>query len=68
MIDVSRTQVTGAGLKLLIDHIPTLESIIADDCNRISSRDIVQYAESRGVTVSMKSSATMGRGKTVRYG
>jgi F-box/TPR repeat protein Pof3 len=66
-IDLSNTKVTGAGVKLLVDKIPTLESLTLDDCTRISSRDIVRYAESKGVRVSMKMAQVSG-GRKVRYG
>ncbi|KAF2662489.1 hypothetical protein K491DRAFT_617280 [Lophiostoma macrostomum CBS 122681] len=66
-VDVSNTKITGAGVKLLVDKLPALESLVLDNCTRISSRDVVRYAESKGVRVSMKMVQTTG-GRKVRYG
>jgi F-box/TPR repeat protein Pof3 len=72
-INLSRTTVTGAGVKDVVDNIPTLHTLILDNCPRISSRDIVQYAEKAAIKVSMKmneltvKSAGQG-GRRVRYG
>jgi F-box/TPR repeat protein Pof3 len=70
-INLSKTGVTGAGVKLLVDNLPKLRSLTLDYCERISSRDIVDYAERKGIEVSMKMvSANIGSagGKKVRYG
>jgi F-box/TPR repeat protein Pof3 len=65
-ISLARTSITGAGVKTLVDGIPSLELVNADDCSKISSRDIIEYAKGKGVIVSMKMTDVRG-GKTVRY-
>lgn len=66
-IDLSQTQITGASIKMLVDGLPTLKSIRADNCTRITGRDAVEYAARKGVAVSCSMGEGKG-GKRVRYG
>jgi F-box/TPR repeat protein Pof3 len=66
-IDISYTQITGASIKMLVDGLPGLRTIKADNCPQISGRDAIEYARRKGVIVS----CSMGEGKgsrKVRYG
>jgi F-box/TPR repeat protein Pof3 len=66
-IDLSQTQVTGASIKMLVDRLPTLKLIRADNCTRISGRDAIEYAARKGVAVTCSMGEGKG-GKKVRYG
>ncbi|EAT81132.2 hypothetical protein SNOG_11424 [Parastagonospora nodorum SN15] len=66
-VDFSYSYITGASIKMLVDKLPGLKSIYADNCSRISGRDAIEYARRKGVFVS----CTMGEGKggkKIRYG
>lgn len=68
-VNLSRTSVTGAGVKLLVDHLPALTTLLIDQCSSITSRDIVTYAEKKGINVSFKQfTDRYGGGRKVRYG
>jgi F-box/TPR repeat protein Pof3 len=65
-IDLSASNITGAGIKMLADGIPTLKHIRADNSSRINGRDAIAYAERKGIVVS----CSMGEGKSgkrIRY-
>jgi F-box/TPR repeat protein Pof3 len=66
-IDVSWTNVTGAGIKMLADGIKGLKVIRADQCRRITGRDAILYAERKGIVVSCQMGEGKG-GRKVRYG
>lgn len=66
-IDLSHTQISGASIKMLVDKLPKLETIRADGCRRISGRDALDYAKSKGVTVHCSMGEVKGS-RTVRYG
>lgn len=66
-IDVSWTNVTGAGIKMLADGIKGLKVIRADQCRRINGRDAILYAERKGIVVSCQMGEGKG-GRKVRYG
>jgi F-box/TPR repeat protein Pof3 len=54
---------------LLVDHIPALTTLLIDQCSSITSRDIVTYAEKKGINVSFKQfTDRYGGGRKVRYG
>ncbi|KAF2751493.1 hypothetical protein M011DRAFT_473958 [Sporormia fimetaria CBS 119925] len=53
-VDLSATKISGAGVKLLVDNLPVLQTLRIDDCPGITSPDIRQYAEKRGIEVHMK--------------
>jgi F-box/TPR repeat protein Pof3 len=66
-IDISYTNITGASIKMLVDGLPRLKTIKADNCPRISGRDAIEYAIRKGVVIN----CSMGEGKgsrKVRYG
>lgn len=65
-IDVSRTKISGFGIKLLVDQAPTLRFIKADNCRNLSSRDALEYAEKKGVRVSYVMGEPGGKGRKVR--
>ena len=67
-IDISRTKITGFGIKKLVDRAPTLRYINADHCIGLSSRDAIEYAEKKGVHVSCTMGEQSGKGRKVRYG
>ena len=58
-------------VKFLVDLIETLKVVGVERCERISSRDVIEYAKKRGVLVRMEGE---GRkvvgvgGRRVRYG
>lgn len=54
-IDLSRTFITGAGVKFLVDNVPSLRTLNIEQCSRITSRDIVAYAQNKGINVLMGS-------------
>ncbi|CAI6339626.1 unnamed protein product [Periconia digitata] len=68
--DVSSTKISGASLKMLVDAVPQLQFIKADNCRMVSSRDAVTYVEGKGVGISCKMNDGIGAGggKKVRYG
>lgn len=66
-IDISHTRITGASIKMLVDNLPSLQTIKADNCPRISGRDAIEYARRKGVSVSCSMGEGKG-GKKVRYG
>lgn len=66
-VDFSYSYITGASIKMLVDKLPGLKTIYADNCSRISGRDAIEYARRKSVFVS----CTMGEGKggkKIRYG
>lgn len=66
-IDLSSTQISGASIKRLVDKLPKLKIIRADNCIKISGRDAIEYARTKGVTVHC--SMDEGRGsRKIRYG
>ena len=65
-IDLSATNITGAAIKMLVDGMPTLKHIRADQASRINGRDAIEYAERKGVRVSCSMSEGKS-GKKVRY-
>lgn len=66
-IDLSQTQITGASIKMLVDGLPALKSIKADNCPKISGRDAIDYALRKGVVV--RCSMSEGKGsRKIRYG
>ncbi|KAF2006757.1 hypothetical protein P154DRAFT_615452 [Amniculicola lignicola CBS 123094] len=65
-VNLSSTRVTGAGVKMLVDKVPTLRFLNLDFCTHISSRDIKAYAESKGVSVSWAVLPQNG-GRKLRY-
>ena len=65
-IDVSRSKISGLGIKLLVDEAPTLRFINAELCENLSSRDALEYAESRGVRVNYIMHQVGGKGRKVR--
>ncbi|KAF9731106.1 hypothetical protein PMIN06_009794 [Paraphaeosphaeria minitans] len=69
-INVSNTNVSGYGIKKLVDGAPTLRHINADHCRNLSSRDVIEYAKERGVHVSytMAEPSKGVKGRKVRYG
>ncbi|KAF2268343.1 hypothetical protein CC78DRAFT_530257 [Lojkania enalia] len=67
-IDLSNTNITGAGVKMLADGLPKLAQLNVDGCSRISSRDAIDYAEKKGIRVSWRMKQTGGGGRKVRYG
>lgn len=67
-IDVSRTKITGFGIKQLVDRAPMLRDINADYCVGLSSRDAIEYAKKKGVHVSCIMGEQGGKGRKVRYG
>jgi F-box/TPR repeat protein Pof3 len=69
-IDVSNTNISGFGIKKLVDGAPTLRYINADHCRNLSSRDVIDYAKERGVHVSytMAEPSAGAKGRKVRYG
>jgi F-box/TPR repeat protein Pof3 len=66
-IDVSHTSISGASIKMLVDKLPSLHTIRADNCPHISGRDAIEYARRKGVNVSCSMGEGKG-GKRVRYG
>ncbi|KAK7186937.1 hypothetical protein DPSP01_011613 [Paraphaeosphaeria sporulosa] len=69
-INISNTNVSGYGIKKLVDGVPTLRHINADHCRNLSSRDVIEYAKKRGVHVSytMAEPSNGAKGRKVRYG
>lgn len=69
-INISNTNVSGFGIKKLIDGAPMLRHINADHCRHLSSRDVIEYAKERGVHVSytMAEPIKGAKGRKVRYG
>ncbi|KAF2450784.1 hypothetical protein P171DRAFT_348589 [Karstenula rhodostoma CBS 690.94] len=69
-INISNTNVSGYGIKKLVDGAPTLRHINADHCRNLSSRDVIEYAKERGVHVSytMAEPSKGAKGRKVRYG
>jgi F-box/TPR repeat protein Pof3 len=65
--NLTSTHITGAGVKMLVDNFSSLKALTLDHCTRISSRDIMRYAESKGVKVSMKMEEAKGSARKVRY-
>jgi F-box/TPR repeat protein Pof3 len=65
-LDVSRTNITGASIKMLADKLPTLKSIKADNCMRINGRDAIHYAQRKGIAVSCQMQEQKG-GRKIRY-
>ncbi|KAF2713830.1 hypothetical protein K504DRAFT_462316 [Pleomassaria siparia CBS 279.74] len=68
IVDLSRTRITGASVKMLVDGLPDLKYLNLNECTRISGRDAIHYAEKKGVTVSCQMSERLPGGKRVRYG
>tara|TARA_R110002003_G_scaffold228_7_gene16637 strand:+ start:14069 stop:15355 length:1287 start_codon:yes stop_codon:yes gene_type:complete len=66
-INLSSTQITGASIKMLADSLPSLKSIRAENCPRISGRDAIEYARRKGISVSCSMDEGKGSRK-VRYG
>jgi F-box/TPR repeat protein Pof3 len=66
-IDLSHTNITGASIKMLADKLPTLKSIKANNCTKISGRDAIHYAERKGISVSCLMLEQKG-GRRIRYG
>jgi F-box/TPR repeat protein Pof3 len=65
-IDLSCTHITGASIKMLVDKLPGIKVIRADNCARINGRDAIEFARRNGVMVT----CSMGEGKgsrKVRY-
>lgn len=65
-IDVSDTRITGAAIKMLVDGLPGLKRIRADNCTRVSGRDALEYARKKGVVVGFQMGEQKG-GRRVRY-
>jgi F-box/TPR repeat protein Pof3 len=66
-IDISHTSISGASIKMLVDKLPSLHTIRADNCPQINGRDAIEYARRKGVSVSCSMGEGKG-GKRVRYG
>jgi len=68
-INLSSTKISGAGLKTLVDGMPRLEVARLDHCRNLSSRDAIEYAQSRGVHVhyTMNEHIGLANGRSVRY-
>jgi F-box/TPR repeat protein Pof3 len=66
-VDVSRTNVSGAGIKMLVDGLPVLERVRADQCARVSGRGCLEYAAGKGVRVACSMAEGVGKGRRVRY-
>lgn len=66
-INLSSTNISGASIKMLVDKLPTLRTIVANNCSRISGRDAIEYAKTKGVGVQCSIYEGKG-GKKVRYG
>jgi F-box/TPR repeat protein Pof3 len=66
-INLSSTQITGASIKMLADSLPSLKTIRAENCPRISGRDAIEYARRKGISVSCSMDEGKGSRK-VRYG
>jgi F-box/TPR repeat protein Pof3 len=65
-IDISHTSISGASIKMLVDKLPSLQTIRADNCPHISGRDAIEYARRKGVSVSCSMGEGKG-GKKIRY-
>ncbi|KAF1851432.1 uncharacterized protein K460DRAFT_412993 [Cucurbitaria berberidis CBS 394.84] len=66
-IDISCTKITGASIKMLVDGLPSLKTIKAEDCPNIGGLDAIHYAERRGISVSWKMGKQIGK-QRVNYG
>lgn len=69
-VDVSSTELSGLGIKRLVDGSTALRYIKADHCRNLSSRDAIDYAESKGVYVDYtlgETSKGAAKGRKVRY-
>jgi F-box/TPR repeat protein Pof3 len=66
-IDISHTSISGASIKMLVDKLPSLQTIRADNCPQINGRDAIEYARRKGVCVSCSMGEEKG-GKKIRYG
>ncbi|KAH7138405.1 F-box/TPR repeat-containing protein pof3 [Dendryphion nanum] len=64
-VNLSKTMITGAAIKLLVDKLP-LKTLTVDYCQKITSRDAVDYAQARGVAVSAKMGDELRGGRRVR--
>ena len=65
-IDISDTRITGAAIKMLVDGLPGLKRIRADNCTKVSGRDALEYARKKGVVVGFQMGEQKG-GRRVRY-
>lgn len=68
VVNLSYTKVTGAGVKMLVDGLPDLHTLNLDGCAEISSRDSIEYAQKRGITIAYKMRQSAAGGRKVRYG
>ncbi|OQO08974.1 hypothetical protein B0A48_05864 [Cryoendolithus antarcticus] len=65
ILNVSKTDITGVGVKLLVQS-GSLKELIVNDCRNLG-HDAVVWARNQGVKVECSSSDVSGMGKKVRY-
>jgi F-box/TPR repeat protein Pof3 len=65
-LDVSGTDVTGAGIKDAVSRLPGLKKLVVNDC-RYLGLDAVHWARNQGVKVEYRSTDSMTGGKKLRY-
>lgn len=64
-LDVSGTDITGVGLKEVVNCC-SLKHVIVNDCRNLG-RDAVDWAQTQGISVENKMSTEMSGSKKVRY-
>lgn len=66
-IDLESTDVTGYGIKLLVQSLPRLRTLRLNNCMSLSG-DALQWARAQGIVVSYGTESKGGSGRIVRFG